>query len=87
MAGSIGPVVARDFSSAKKIINALVADRQRMDPGKGVALAVLDNPEIKQWLAEKGLQMRRRNVRMFLPAEVPVLAGPMVFVSTGLGMG
>jgi GNAT superfamily N-acetyltransferase len=87
LTGSIGPVVARDSRSAIRIVRALMADRRKLDGEKAVGLAILDRPELRAWLQENGFQMRRRNIRMFLPAPVPVLSGPQAFVATGLGMG
>ena len=87
LTGAIGPVVARDVSRACRIVSALMADRRRLDGGKAVGLAVLDNAVFQAWLVEHGFQMRRRNIRMFRPEARDVLSGPAVFVSTGLGMG
>lgn len=87
MTGTIGPVVARDDESACSIVLALMADRHALDGEKPVGLAVLDNVGFKEWLGARGLQMRRRNIRMFHPQPRDVLTGPAVFVSTGLGMG
>lgn len=87
LSGAIGPVLARDGAGACRVIQALMADRRRLDGDKAVGLAVLDCDELKEWLVERGFQMRRRNIRMFRPAPRAVLAGPGVWVSTGLGMG
>jgi hypothetical protein len=64
-----------------------MADRRLLDGEKAVGLAILDNAGFKEWLVERGFQIRRRNIRMFHPEPRDVLAGPAVFVSTGLGMG
>ena len=87
MTGAIGPLVACDAAHARRIFSALLVDRQRLDGVKGVGLAVPDQTDFKAWLAERGFQMRRRNIRMFHPAPRQVLCGPAVFVTTGLGMG
>jgi GNAT superfamily N-acetyltransferase len=87
LTGAIGPVVARDASCACRIVAALMADRRRLDGEKAVGLAIPDNTGLKERLIESGFQMRRRNIRMFHPQPCDVLAGPSVFVSTGLGMG
>lgn len=87
LTGAIGPVVARDTPRAGLIVSALMADRRTVDGEKPVGLAILDNAGFKEWLAGRGFQMRRRNIRMFHPEPRDVLTGPSVFASTGLGMG
>jgi len=85
--GAIGPVVARDASRACRVVAALMADRRLLDGEKPLGLAILGNAGFNAWLAGRGFQMRRRNIRMFWPEVRDVLCGPSVFVSTGLGMG
>jgi hypothetical protein len=87
MSGAIGPVIARDLPCACRIIEALMTDRRRLDGEKGIGIALPDNAALKEWLAARGFQMRRRNIRMFHPEIRDVLAGPTVFAPTGLGMG
>jgi GNAT superfamily N-acetyltransferase len=87
LTGTIGPVVANSCHSAIRVVTALMADRRARDGEQAVGLAILDRPELRAWLQEHGFQMRRRNLRMFLPEPVPVLSGPQAFVATGLGMG
>jgi hypothetical protein len=86
LTGTIGPVVARGAPRAGRIVSALMADRRTLDGEKPVGLAVLGDAGFKAWLAGRGFQMRRRNIRMFHPAPRDVLTGPSVFVATGLGM-
>jgi GNAT superfamily N-acetyltransferase len=87
LAGVIGPVVAHDLAAACQLMMALLADRRARDGEKTVALAVPDQEALRTWLAACGFQMRRRNLRMFRPAPRELLAGPALFVTTGLGMG
>ena len=89
LAGTIGPVVARDIESARRIVTALRADRARLDGAdRGIAIDLLDHDEFKQWMTSCGFVCRRRNIRMFHPARLrPVLTGPAVFAATSLGMG
>jgi GNAT superfamily N-acetyltransferase len=87
MAGVIGPVVAHDLTAACQIVAALLADRRAEDGEKGVALAVPDQEGLRAWLAARGFQMRRRNLRMFRPAPREVLSSAALYVTTGLGMG
>jgi hypothetical protein len=87
LTGTIGPVVARDTLCAARIASALMTDRRALDGEKPVGLAVLDAAGFKEWLAGRGFQMRRRNIRMFHPEPRDVLTGPSVFAATGLGMG
>jgi hypothetical protein len=87
MTGAIGPVVAKDLARAQKVVQALFADHRANHGDKPVGLALLDQPEFKNWLTSQGLQMRRRNIRMFRPAYRQMLSGSNVFAATGLGMG
>lgn len=87
LTGTIGPVVACDARSASRMVSALMADRRKFDGDKAVGLAVLEQPDLRAWLLGRGFQMRRRNLRMFLPGPCDALSGPRAFVATGLGMG
>jgi GNAT superfamily N-acetyltransferase len=88
LVGSIGPVIAEDASSAERIIDSLLADRDRIDGDRGVAIDLLDNDKSKEIMSQKAFTRLRRNIRMFVPLEgAAVFTGPKVFASTGLGMG
>ena len=88
LAGSIGPVVARDPETAGVIIDALLADRHELDGERQVVVDLLDNNITKRLMTERGFTKSRRNIRMFLPQSgESVLTGSFVYAATGLGMG
>jgi GNAT superfamily N-acetyltransferase len=88
LAGSIGPVVARDAAIAGVIIDALLADRHELDGERQVVVDLLDNDIAKHLMSERGFTKARRNIRMFLPGSgESVLTGSSVYAATGLGMG
>lgn len=87
LTGTIGPVVARDFATARPLFAALMADRKELDQGQPIGMALPDQPAVAQWIGAQGLQMRRRNLRMFRPRVTDKLSGTRIFAVTGLGMG
>lgn len=88
LAGSIGPVVARDAVHAELVIDALLQDRRQIDGERRVAIDLLENEEAKILMKARGFSPVQKNIRMFRPLDGPaVLNGPKVFAATGLGMG